>query len=192
MSKKSSKDLELEKAMLSFSKLQVGCYQLIAQYMRDDKPNALEFFLKQTVKMRTALLMHIEGINQIHKGKILNPTMEVNSIMRNADRLAKRMVFGNPLWDDDCIKPFPKALDELSTDPELWSFINEQREIYINDLIQKEKDKRRMTTLPIDKEEKQESEKATPPSPTEPHSRKYTQGNPDLKQMFKDTVKLFE
>ena len=63
-----------------------------------------------------------------------------------------------------------------------------QREIYIQDLIKKEKDKQRLATLWMDREKEKEKEIEKPSQ----HSRNYTQGNPDLKQMFKDTVKLFE
>ena len=130
----------------------------------------------------------MEDINQISQGKFLEPNREVNRIMRNADRMAKRVVFGTPLWEDDYIKPFPKIMDDLSSDPEMFTFINEQREIYINDLIKKEKDKKRMTTLTIDKEKKGRTA-----LPSQQHSRVHSQSNPEgYEQMVKSTIKLFE
>ncbi len=184
----SKQDKELVKAMASFNKLQKGCWQLIAQYMRDDKPNALEFFLKQTVKMRTGVHVHMEEINQMDKSKFPNPNKEVNKIMRDADLTAKRVVFGNPLWEDEAIKSFPKSLDDLGSDPEMFTFINEQREIYINDLIKKEKDKQLMTPFPIEKEKKGRTA-----LPSQQHSRVHSQSNPEgYEQMVKDTIKLFE
>ena len=102
------KEQAVDKAFNSYISLQKGCCELVVDYLRDRGPSALEYFFKQTVKMRSALHCQMLEINRFDKDLFDDPTNEVNQIMRWADKKAKKIVFGNPLWEDEIVEYHPE------------------------------------------------------------------------------------
>ena len=92
---------DLKKAMDSLEKIEAGCFQLVHQYLTDRKPDALDFFLKQEVKLREALLENYKAVNNLDSSKYKNPTRAVTKIMRRADKSSKAIVFDFPLFEKE-------------------------------------------------------------------------------------------
>ncbi len=87
------KKKELMEAIDSLHKLENGCFQLVHQYLNDRSPNALEFFLKQTEKLKAALYQRYEQINKLDDSKFKNPKKAINQIWKRADQGSKAIVF---------------------------------------------------------------------------------------------------